>query len=199
MRFPTASCPEGVRAVAVLATAALLVAGCDAGSGSARSGTASPSGPPPWFSDVSREVGLDFVQDAGQVGSYFMPEVLGSGAALFDFDGDFRLDLYLVQNGGAGSGSRNRLYRQEAGGKLVDVSAGSGLDLEGRGMGVAAGDVDNDGLPDLCLTEYGGVRLFLNRGGGRFTGAGREAGLDNPAWATSASFFDYDRDGWLDL
>jgi hypothetical protein len=153
----------------------------------------------PWFLEITREAGLDFIHDAGTPGSYFMPEVLGSGAALFDFDGDGRLDLYLIQNGGAGSSSRNRLYRQGPGGRLVDVSRGSGLDVAGRGMGAAVGDINNDGRPDLLLTEYGGARLFLNQGQGRFADVTREAGLDNPAWGTSAAFFDFDRDGWLDL
>jgi hypothetical protein len=155
--------------------------------------------PPPWFSDVTEEVGLNFVHDAGPSGTYFMPAIVGSGAALFDFDNDGRLDLYLVQNGGPQSQSTNRLFRQGPDGKFVDVSKGSGLDIAGYGMGVAVGDVNNDGWPDVLVTEYGRIRLFLNNHNGTFTDITKEAGLDNPLWATSASFFDYDRDGWLDL
>src|SRR5262249_42405996 len=80
-----------------------------------------------------------------------------------------------------------------------DVSAGSGLDVAGYGMGVAVGDVNNDGLPDVLLTEYGRVRLFLNLGGGKFRDVTKEADLDNSLVAASACFLDYDRDGWLDL
>jgi hypothetical protein len=79
------------------------------------------------------------------------------------------------------------------------VSSGSGLDLPGRGMGVAIGDINNDGRPDVLITEFDRVRLFQNRGGGKFVEITREAGLDNPHWGMSAAFFDYDRDGWLDL
>src|SRR5438128_6531744 len=124
---------------------------------------------------------------------------IGSGAALFDFDNDGRLDIYLLQNGGPNSKSTNRLFRQGADGRFVDVSKGSGLDISGYGMGVAIGDVNNDGWPDVLVTEYGGIRLFLNNGNGTFSDVTKEAGLDNPLWATSACFVDYDRDGWLDL
>ena len=92
---------------------------------------------PPWFVDVSADVGLTFVHDAGPPGRYFMPQIMGSGAALFDFNNDGRLDIYLIQNGGPQSRSTNRLFRQEAGGRFTDVSAGSGLDIAGYGMGVA--------------------------------------------------------------
>ena len=127
-----------------------------------------------------------------------MPQQVGSGAALFDFDGDGRLDIYLLQNGGP-KGAKNRLYQQTPDGTFKDVSAGSGLDFAGYNMGVAVGDVNNDGLPDVLVTQYGGVKLFLNNGDGTFTDVTEEAGLDNPGWGTSAAFFDYDRDGWLDL
>ena len=154
----------------------------------------------PWFEEVTEAKGLDFVHDAGPVGNYFMPQIIGSGAALFDFDNDGRLDIYLVQNGGPNSPSRNRLFRQGADGRFTDVSAGSGLDVAGYGMGVAIGDVNNDGWPDVLLTEYGRLRLFLNnKGNGTFTDVTREAGLDGVLWGTSAAFFDFDRDGWLDL
>src|SRR5437868_6460932 len=135
------------------------------------SATSDPDGTgdgPQWFQDVTRSRGVDFVQDAGKAptGRYFMPQIMGSGAALFDFDDDGRLDIYLVQNGGPDSGSTNRLYHQEPDGRFRDVSKGSGLDVAGYGMGVAVGDVDNDGRPDVLVTEYGRVRLFLNNGDG---------------------------------
>jgi hypothetical protein len=154
---------------------------------------------PIWFEDITDQVGLVFTHDAGPTGSYFLPQIIGSGAALFDFDGDGRLDLYLLQNGGPDSGARNRLFRQLPNGHFQDVSAGSGLDVAGHNMGVAIGDVNNDGLPDVLLTQYGGIRLFLNKGDGTFTDVTKESGLANPAWATAAAFVDYDRDGWLDL
>jgi hypothetical protein len=163
--------------------------------------TTAPEEMPPWFTDVSRAVGLDFTHDPGPAPGkrYFLPQIIGSGAALFDYDNDGRLDIYLVQNGGPHSSARNRLYHQEADGTFTDVSKGSGLDVVGYGMGVAVGDIDNDGYPDLLLTEYGRIRLFRNNGNGTFTDITRQAGLDNPQWATSACFVDYNRDGWLDL
>jgi hypothetical protein len=164
--------------------------------------TVVPSDPemPPWFEDVSKSAGLAFIHDPGPMPSerYFMPQIIGSGAALFDYDGDGRLDIYLVHNGGP-QGPTNRLYHQEKDGRFRDVSDRSGLDVAGYGMGVAIGDVDNDGRPDVLLTEYGGIRLFHNNGDGTFSDITKKAGLDNPQWATSACFVDYDRDGWLDL
>ena len=154
---------------------------------------------PAWFEDVTKAVGLDFVHDPGPIdGSNFMPQIVGSGAALFDLDDDGRLDIYLIHNGGPG-GKKNQLFRQKEDGTFEDISAGSGLDVAGYGMGVAIADVNNDGLPDVYLTGYGGDRLFLNLGKGRFREVTKEAGIDNPVWGTAASFIDFDRDGWLDL
>ena len=161
--------------------------------------THSTRGTAPWFQDVTARSGLAFVHDSGATGAYFMPESIGSGAALFDFDNDGRLDVYLVHCVPPDSRSKNRLFHQEADGRFLDVSEGSGLDVSGYGMGAIAGDVTNDGLPDVVITEYGRVRLFLNQGGGKFVEATAASGIDNPRWATAASFFDYDRDGWLDL
>jgi len=154
---------------------------------------------PPWFLDWTEEKRLHFQHDAGPLpGDYLMPQMIGSGAALFDFDGDDRLDIYLLQNGGP-QGACNRLYRQLPDGRFQDVSEGSGLDIAGYNMGVAVGDVNNDGRPDVVVTQYNGVRLFLNQGKGHFREVTQKAGLRNPSWGTSAAFLDFDRDGWLDL
>lgn len=152
-----------------------------------------------WFADVTDEMGLDFVHDAGDVSKYQLPQIVGSGVAIFDFDGDGRPDIYLLSYGGPTSKSINRLYRNMPDGKFKDVTEGSGLGFAGWNTGVTIGDVNNDGRPDVLVTQYGGVKLFLNNGNGRFTDITEQAGLKNPVWATSACFFDYDRDGWLDL
>jgi hypothetical protein len=166
-----------------------------------RPGTTASTKPtnPCWFEDITEQAGLRFIHNAGPTGRYFMPQVIGSGAALFDFDNDGRLDLYVIQNGGPGSGAANQLFHQGPDGRFTNVSKGSGLDITGYGMGVAIGDVNNDGWPDVLVTQYGGLKLFLNNGNGTFTDISKEAGLDSVLWATSAAFVDYDRDGWLDL
>ena len=155
--------------------------------------------PEPWFANDAAVVGLDFVNDPGPAGSYFMPQSMGNGAALFDYDQDGRLDVYLLNGAPAGSKSTNRLYHQEVDGTFRDVSAGSGLDVAGLCTGVAVGDVDNDGWPDVVLSEFGGLRLFRNSGAGRFEDATPGSGLANLWWGTSCGFLDFDRDGWLDL
>ena len=181
-------------ALALVACAALIsgLTGC-------RPSPPAPPTPAPWFQDVTKQVGLDFTQKPGPSDHYFMPEEMGAGAALLDYDNDGRLDLYLLQGGGPHSGATNKLFHQEKDGRFTDVTAGSGLGISGYGMGITVGDVNNDGLPDILVCEYGGVRLFLNLGGGRFRDITREAGLSDPHWAMSASFFDYDRDGRLDV
>lgn len=154
---------------------------------------------PPWFADVTGSKGLRFQHDPGPTGTYFFPQIVGSGGALLDYDNDGRLDIYLLQNAGPESTSKNQLFHQEADGTFKDVSAGSGLDVAGFGMGAAAGDVNNDGLVDVFVSEFGRSRLFLNLGQGRFQDVTVSAGIDNPLWGTSAAFLDYDCDGWLDL
>jgi hypothetical protein len=185
------------RARGLLVMLASLVVGCSRSAPEPRGGEESAA--PAWFVDVTAEVGLDFVHDAGRVGHFFMPQIMGSGAALFDFDNDGRLDTYLVQSGGPDSRSTNRLFRQDSKGRFSDVSKGSGLDFAGYGTGVAVGDVNNDGRPDVFVAEYGRIRLCINNGDGTFTDVSREAGLDSVLWGASACFVDYDRDGWLDL
>jgi hypothetical protein len=151
-----------------------------------------------WFREVTAELGLDFVQDPGPVGDYFMPQIMGSGVAVLDADGDGRLDLYLLHGGGP-TGQRNQLYLQQADGRFQEASRGSGLNVAGFSTGVAIGDVNNDGRDDVLLVQYGGIHLFLNAGGGQFLPQTTDSGLSNPEWGTSASFVDFDRDGWLDL
>jgi hypothetical protein len=176
-----------------------VACGCNRGVPTTTKPAPSAAAGPAWFEDVTAARGVNFVHDAGPTGGFALPQVMGSGLALFDFDGDGRLDIYLIQNAGPKSEARNRLYQQQADGSFRDVSSGSGLDVAGYGMGAAVGDIDNDGLPDLCLTEFGRTRLFRNLGGGKFQDISTVAGIDNPQWGTSAAFFDYDRDGWLDL
>jgi hypothetical protein len=154
---------------------------------------------PVWFEDVTDKLGIDFLHDPGPIdGTHPLPQIIGSGVALFDFDGEGRPGLYFLNNGGP-KGRPNQLYRQKKDGTFVNVSKGSGLDFSGHCMGVAIGDVNNDGRPDILVTLVGGVRLFLNQGGGKFKDVTKESGLDNPTWATAAAFLDFDRDGLLDL
>ena len=162
---------------------------------------------PAIFEEVTSAAGLDFVLQPGPYESYFLPQIMTGGAALFDFDSDGDLDLFLVNGNPAtasdqseGVEAHNRLYRQEPDGRFRDVTRGSGLEDPGVfGMGVAAGDINNDGLIDLYLTNYGADRLMLNTGEGVFVDVTEEAGIDNRRWSSSAGFFDYDQDGWLDL
>ena len=160
-------------------------------------GTPEPEGTP-WFEDVTAKVGLDFVHDAAPTATYFTPLSMGSGSAFFDFNGDGLMDIYLLHLGGP-NGKKNQLFKQMPDHTFKDVSAGSGLDVAGYSHGVAIGDVNNDGLPDVLLTQYGGIKLFINKGNGKFEDVTQQSGLSNPLWAMSAAFIDYDRDGKLDL
>ena len=158
-----------------------------------------------WFVDASQQVGLDFVHETGAGGSMHMPEIIGGGAALVDFDGDGDLDVYLTSGNFSlnpdVSTSRpvNRLFRQQADGSLTDATALSGLGDAGYGIGVAVGDVDNDGDPDLYLTNFGPDKLYLNRGDGSFDEVTQAAEIDVDGFSCSAVFCDYDLDGFLDL
>jgi hypothetical protein len=133
-------------------------------------------------------------------GQYLISEQMASGAALLDYDHDGRLDLYFVHNVAPSSASKNSLWHQEPDGRFRDASAGSGLDVAGPGQGLAVGDVNNDGWPDVLITEFDRLRLLVNQqGSGRFSDVTGAAGLTNAHWAVPASFVDVDRDGWLDL
>lgn len=156
----------------------------------------------PLFTDITADVGLDFIHQAGVDSSFYMPEIGGAGAAFLDFDNDGDLDIYLV-NGGSHAGSAkevsNRLYRQDADGKLTDVTEFSGLGDTGYGMGVAVGDIDNDGFVDVYVSNVGPDALYRNLGDGSFQDISATAGINNSAWSSSIVFFDYDRDGLLDI
>lgn len=190
-----------LRAAAGLAVL-LAIAGCGRSSDQdvriSGNGVSSSSGAVAnWFEDITHRSGVRFVHATGT--NYHMPDQIGSGVVLFDCDLDGRLDLFLVQNRASSPAAKHQLYRQNPDGTFVNASGGSGLDLATAGMGAIAGDVNNDGLPDIVLTEYGATRLFQNRGGCRFEDVTAAAGIDNPRWAVPASFIDFDRDGWLDL
>lgn len=158
-----------------------------------------------WFTDITAEVGLDFVHQSGGTGKLYLPEIMGGGLALFDYDNDGDLDLYLV-NGHRGmartaarSDSTNRLYRQNADDTFTDVTDESHLGDGGYGMGVAIGDIDNDGFTDVYVTNYGRDALYRNRGDGTFVNITAKANIEVDGWSCSATFLDYDRDGFLDL
>ncbi|HSF41460.1 MAG TPA: CRTAC1 family protein [Thermoanaerobaculia bacterium] len=166
--------------------------------------------PEPVFVDRAAAWGLDFRYTNGRTGELYFPEIMGGGAALFDYDGDGDLDAFLVQGHPLGKlevGKGGRLFRNDliAGGKrqpeprFVDVTEAAGIRATGYGMGAAVGDFDNDGRPDLYLTNFGGNQLWKNQGDGTFKDVTRAASADDPRWSVSATFADFDRDGWLDL
>jgi hypothetical protein len=177
----------------------------------------------PIFDELADKSGLKFRHYNGMTGQLFLPEIMGAGAALFDFDNDGDLDVFLVQGSVLApednprrtlfpwrepAEPRGLLFRNDlvAGPdgssprlQFTDVTERSGIRANGYGMGAIVGDVNNDGWPDLYLCNLGPNHLYLNNGNGTFTDVTRKAGADDTRWSTSAAFVDYDRDGWLDL
>ena len=154
------------------------------------------------FTDVTAATGIRFVHNSGRAGRKWLPETLGSGVAFFDADADGWSDLFFVNSRDWQLGTRRSLpalYRNNQGVDVTDITAGSGLDVVTYGIGVAAGDYDNDGRTDLYVTSLDGDRLFHNEGGGKFREVSKAAGIANASFGTSAAWVDYDRDGRLDL
>ena len=168
--------------------------------------TAQDTPPSMEFTDITRVAGINFVHVNGAYGERLMPETIGSGAAFLDYDRDGDQDLFLVNSRSwedreqGTEPARQALYRNDGKGNFEDVTAEAGLAFTSYGMGVAVGDYDGDGWRDLFLSSLNANRLFRNDGG-HFWDVTAEAGVAGGAdtWSASAAFFDYDRDGDLDL
>jgi len=156
------------------------------------------------FVDVTEKAGIHFFHADGRSGRHYFVETLGSGVAFFDYDNDGWLDLYFV-NGAELPGIKydppptNVLYRNNRDGTFTDVTETAGVGDTGYGVGVCAGDYDNDEYLDLYVTNFGRNVLYRNNGDGTFTDVAQIAGVDDPRWSTGCSFADFDNDGDLDL
>jgi hypothetical protein len=171
-----------------------------------------PASVPGRFIDITTKSHLTFVGQASHTSKKYLLETMGSGVALLDYDNDGLLDIFLV-NGAALADPTpkgtipqktapkywNRLFHQKKDGTFEDVTEKAGLQGFGYGMGVAAGDYDNDGYEDLYVTAYGGNRLYHNNGDGTFTDVTEKSGAGGSGWSTSAAWVDLDNDGLLDL
>src|SRR5262245_13364631 len=181
-------------------------------------GGAAPAPSAPIFVESAAATGLTFTHVNGATGNYYLPEVMGAGVVLLDYDNDGDLDVFLVQGGplpfdaartGRGSSAPPacRLFRNDlvvaADGRrtlrFTDVTDPAGVGVLGYGMGAAVGDYDDDGYPDLFVTSFGATTLLRNNGNGTFTDVTKQASIADSGWSTSAAFVDYDRDGHLDL
>ena len=189
-------------------------AGCRA-SNDATATSAPAASPGEWFVDRAEASGLRFVHFNGMTGEFYYPEVMAPGVALFDYDNDGDLDVFAVQGRMLGdtptakaiapppSPLNARLFRNDIGAdralRFTDVTAASGIQAAGYGMGAAAGDFDNNGCVDLYVTNLGSNQLLKNNCDGTFTDVTRQSRAASPGWSVSAAFVDVDRDGWLDL
>ena len=158
------------------------------------------------FTDIRKAAGITFVQDSTESPEKYYLETMGTGVGWIDYDQDGLMDLYFVQSGPTDAYKpshplRSALYHNNGDGTFTDVTAKAGVGGEGHyGQGVAVGDFDNDGYPDLYVTGYGRAILYHNNGNGTFTDVTAKAGVaDEGQWSTSAAWVDFDKDGWLDL
>ena len=161
------------------------------------------------FVDATADAGITFRHVDGRTGEKFLIETLGSGALFFDFDADTHLDLYVVNATSIPPPiaektlqvhlPRNTLYRNNGDGTFTDITDEAGVGDTGYGVGCAAADIDNDGYPEIYVTNYGRNTLYRNNGDGTFTDITQEAGVDDERWGTSCAFLDYDVDGDVDL
>ncbi len=154
------------------------------------------------FTDITEQLGLARADSAWPDGTYFLPEIMGPGVALLDYDGDGDLDILqprVPPPGRRDAPAPNRLYRQEPDGSFVDVTAEAGVGDPGFGQGLAVGDMDGNGHPDVYFANYGRDALYFNNGDGTFTEGSRRAGIADERWSVGATLCDYDRDGDLDL
>ena len=154
------------------------------------------------FVDVTQQSGIRFHHNAGKAGHKFLPETMGPGLAVLDFNNDGKLDLLFVNGRDWNPHGRKTpcaLYRNNGNGTFVDVTAGSGLDVSMYGLGASVADYDNDGRSDIYITALDGDRLFHNEGNGKFLDVTKQAGINNAVFGTSSAWIDYDRDGKSDL
>jgi hypothetical protein len=162
------------------------------------------SPPYPFVEVPSVASGIVWVHTAGKSVEHYLPETTGAGCAFLDYDNDGWMDIYLVNSGkcdffNPNPPLRNALYRNNRDGTFTDVTAKAGVSGSGYGQGVAVGDYDGDGFPDIYVTQYGRSVLYHNNGDGTFTDVTESAGVAAPGWSSSAVWFDYDNDGKLDL
>jgi hypothetical protein len=156
------------------------------------------------FVDVTESAGIEFLHVNGSSGEKYFPESMGSGVSFLDYDRDGHLDLFLVNSGPLpgypeGDIPKDYLYRNNGDGTFSDVTEAAGLGDSGYGMGIACGDYNNDGYPDIYITNFGPNRLYENNGDGTFRDVTQKAGVGDTLWSSSAAFSDIDRDGFLDL
>ena len=159
----------------------------------------------PFFSEIPPSIsGITWAHVNGRSADMYLPETTGAGCGFLDYDNDGWMDIYLVNSGPCDfytppSRLRNALYHNNRDGTFTDVGEKAGVTGSGYGQGIAVGDYDGDGFPDIYLTQYGRSVLYHNNGDGTFTDVTERAGIAAPGWATSAVWFDYDNDGQLDL
>jgi hypothetical protein len=195
-----------------LACLTLFVSGYCVGQQRGKNANSPATDTPARFVDITQKSGVSFHYLSSHTSKKYLIETMGAGAALFDYDNDGRLDIFLVNGAPLGDPTPkgtipkkteakywNRLYHQKQDGTFEDVTEKAGLQGEGYGMGVAVGDYDNDGNEDLYVTAYGGNKLYHNNGDGAFSDVTEKAGVKGSGWSTSAAWVDLDGDGYLDL